>query len=356
MVSIFKRYLIKQVILATLVVMGMMLVLVLITTLMGEFQDMGRGDYNFLQAFYYVLLRLPHNLYQFAPMLILLGGIIGLGVLTSHQELMVIRSSGFSLRHIVTAVSYSALLLIMLIMLIGEGLAPQWDHKAAIRKQNAENNGQAMITTSGLWLHQGDNFFHIDHVIDKKHLEGVRRYQFNSQHELLASYYAKTMDLQKGKWLLREVVKTRFNAQQGTQSSHLAEETWNFALNPSLLSVGSIEAEEMSLPALAKFSRHLIENGLHAAPFELAYWQRLLQPLAILVMLFLAIPFVLASPRSSARGLRLFFGILCGFAFYVSNAFLGQLSIIFQLPSFLAAALPILLFAGIGYLLLLRVS
>ncbi len=355
MITIFNRYLIKQILISTSLVVSVMLGLIFFTTLLGEFQDIGRGDYSFTQAVIYVLLRLPHNLYLFSPMLILLGGIIGLGMLTTHQELMIIRSSGFSLRSLMRAIFYSACLLIIFLMLIGEALAPQLDHKAALRKQNAVNNGQAVATASGVWLHEGNNFFHVDRVMAHHHLEGITRYQFNTEHQLIATYHAKVMDFKNEKWLLQEVMKTEFLPQTGTQSSYASQASWDFTLNPSLLNVGMVAAEEMSLAHLWDFSQHLLDNGLQASPFQLAFWQRLLQPFAIIVMIFLALPFVLNAPRSTMLGLRLLFGVILGFIFYLANAFLGQLSVIFQFPPFLAAALPILLFSAVCYFILRRI-
>jgi lipopolysaccharide export system permease protein len=355
MVSLFNCYIIKHVLSSTAMVLAVMLALVFFTTLLGEFQDIGRGDYTFMQAVIYVALRLPHNLYLFCPMLILLGGIIGLGMLTSHQELMVIRSSGFSLQRIMIAILYSALLLIIIMMLLGEGLAPQLDHKAALRKQNAENNGQVVATASGVWLHEGNDFFHVDRVMPHKHLEGITRYQFDANHQLIAAYHAKSMDFQHDKWFLQDVVKTVFLPQVGTQSSYSPQDIWGFTLSPSLLNVGLVAPEEMSLSHLFTFSRHLVENGLQASQFQLAFWQRVLQPFAIIVMIFLALPFVLNVPRSTMLGLRLLLGVVVGFIFYLSNALLGQLSVIFQFPPFLAASLPIILFSCLCYGVLRRV-
>lgn len=346
--TIFNRYIMKHVLAATALVMAAMTALIFFTTFLGELQDIGKGDYTFIQAVIYVALRLPHNIYLFSPMLILLGGIIGLGVLTAHQELMVIRASGFSLRRIIKAMTYSALLLIILLMAIGEGIAPQLDHKAALRKQNARNSGEAAATVSGLWLHEGTDFFHVGRVIGQHHLEGVTRYQFNANHRLIASYHIKTMDFENGVWLLRDINKTLFLEPMGTRSTYIPQDKGDFTLNPHLLNLGIIEPEEMSLPHLLSFSRHLIENGLQASQFQLAFWQRVLQPLAILVMIFLAIPFVLNTSRSTVLGLRIVLGVVTGFIFYLANAFFGQLSIIFQFPAFLAAALPIVLFFVLG--------
>lgn len=352
--SILNRYIIKQVLGATFLVIAVMLVLSFLMTLLGEFQEIGRGEYHFTQAVMYVILRLPHIIYQFSPMLILLGGIIGLGMLTVHQELMIMRGAGFSLHALLKAMLYSALVLILMMLIVGEWLAPHLGHQATIRKQNAKNNGQAVVTTSGIWLHEGNDFFHIERVIGQRHVEGVTRYQFNPNHQLMAAYHAEIMNFHEGKWWLQHVKKTEFLPQMGTKSALLEQDTWDFTLNPSLLNLAAAVPDEMSLTHLFTFSRRLVNNGLQATQFQLAFWQRILQPLAIVVMLFLTIPFILTTPRSSVLGLRLLLGIIVGFIFYLLNAFLGQLSIILQLPPFLAAAMPILLFSAINYQILRR--
>ena len=37
---------------------------------------LGEGDYGFLQVVMHELLNLPHEIYQFFPMLVLLGGVM----------------------------------------------------------------------------------------------------------------------------------------------------------------------------------------------------------------------------------------------------------------------------------------
>src|SRR5690606_23325576 len=112
------------------------------------------------------------------------------------------------------------------------------------------------------------------------------------------------------------------------------------------------EPEEMPLTQLSGFMRHLTKNGVQATEFQFSFWKRILQPLTILVMLFLAVPFVFTAPRAVNLGWQMLLGIVTGFVFYILDSLLGQLSIVYQLPPFLAALFPILLFAGVGYLLL----
>lgn len=344
MISILDRYIAKTIIITSLFVTAVLMALNFFLNLLGEFRDIGTGDYGFSQALVHVFLNLPHDLYQFFPMLMLLGGVLGLGILSSHHELVVMRASGVSLLRIVRAVIIAAIVLVIAATIIGEGIGPRAVFLADKHKQSAENGGQAVATASGVWIHEGNNFLHVDRVMGHKHLEGVKRYEFDNQHRLLAAYYVKSLDFQDGQWQLHQLAKTTF-ANDHTYSEIVDKGTWNLTMNPSLLDVGLVEPKELSLVNLAKYSQHLAENGQNATRFEFEFWKRIFQPITTLVMVLLAIPFVFVAPRSVSMGKRILLGVIIGFVFYIMNAFLGQFSVVFQITPWVAAILPTLLFS-----------
>jgi lipopolysaccharide export system permease protein len=353
--NILDRYVAKTVILASAMVIFAVLGLAFFIDLLGELRDIGTGDYNFFQALIHVALTLPHDIYQFIPMLLLLGGVLGLGMLSAHHELVVMRTSGLSVKQVIHAVMMAAVVLIIASTLIGELLAPKGMYLADKRKNSAENSGQAVATASGVWIHEGNNFLHIDRVVARSHLEGVKRYEFDEQHHLLAAYYAKTLDFESGKWQFNDLVKTLFKDDE-TRSYQVLTGVWNLKMNPNLLSVGMVEPEQLSLPKLSTYSRYLVQNGLQANRFQFEFWKRLFQPLTTLVMILLAVPFVFGSPRSTTMGLRTLFAVMIGFTFYMFNAFLGQFSVVFQVSPFIAALFPTLIFALVGYGLMWKLN
>jgi lipopolysaccharide export system permease protein len=110
----------------------------------------------------------------------------------------------------------------------------------------------------------------------------------------------------------------------------------------------------MSLFKLTQVSRYLAQNGLQNREYMFNFWRRVFQPLAALVMVLLAIPFVLGALKHSALGLRMMLGLLIGFIFFIANSILAQLSVLYQIPTFFAALLPILLFAILAFVLINR--
>lgn len=350
MIKILGRYIAKTIMqatgLATLIITGVLLLI----SLLGELKDMGEGDYGISQVFLYVFLLLPNALYHFSPMLILVGTITGLSTLSTHRELTVMRASGVSIRRIIYSVFIAAFFMILAISLIGEGVAPHLSYTAEVRKENAQNGGQAVVTASGVWFHVDNNFIHIQHVVGRELLEGVTRYEFDDKHHLLAAYYAKRLSFENDQWQMYDGVKTTFYNER-TKSQSFPQAKWDLKSNTNLLNVGLVAPSEMSLHKLSKFSHYLEQNGLQASEYRFEFWERIFQPLASLVMILLAIPFVLGAPTAPMMGWRIVAGILMSFAFFISNAFLGELCIVYQFPAVLAAFLPPLIFAVFGVFL-----
>lgn len=350
MFIILKRYIAKTVMVSTALVAAVIISVLFVITLLGELKDIGQGDYGVVQAFSYVLLRLPNDIYQFSPMLILIGSIVGLSILSAHRELAVMRASGFSIRKIISSTITVALLMVLMITLVGEWVAPHLNHSAEVHKENEQHAGQAVVTASGIWFHIGNNFIHVRQAIGRNLLEGVTRYQFDEQHRLKIAYYAKTMLNENGQWTMNNVEKTEF-FENRIRSQSLVNAPWDLKFNANLLNIGQVNPTEMTLPALLKFSRYLEKNGLQSSEYKYNFWQRVFQPLASLVMVFLALPFVLGAMSTTPLGWRIVVGILVGFGFFISNALLGQLCIVYQIPTAFAALLPLVLFVLIGIVL-----
>ena len=56
----------------------------------------GRGDYDLSHAALYVLYWIPRDVEIFVPMSALVGGLIGIGMLASNSELVVMQAAGLS--------------------------------------------------------------------------------------------------------------------------------------------------------------------------------------------------------------------------------------------------------------------
>jgi lipopolysaccharide export system permease protein len=352
--KLIDRYLATTIIHTTLIVLAMLIGVTIFISLIQEINDIGNGSYGFLAALEYVFLTLPQQVYSFFPMAMLVGVSMGLGLLANHSELTVLRASGVSLAKITWAVMKAAIFLLIIATIIGEWLGPITDHFAENQKTALTSKGQAIETSQGTWIRDGQNFLYINSITKNRHLQGISRYQFDKQGNLVEVSYAQNGDYQQGVWVMQNVVTSHISVKQVTTSSE-ASTKWQLSVKPKVLRISAVDPSEMSLKELVEYLSYLKQNNLNRDTYALAFWQRVLQPLATLIMVWLAIPFVFGSLRTISMGVRMMMGIMLGFTFYLLNEFFGPLSIVYRLSPFLAALIPMLLFAVGAYFLQRRV-
>ncbi len=113
------RYIARNVLGAILVVQVVLLGLDLVITYINDLGDV-EGDYGALQVLFYLVMRLPWRFYQYAPVGVLIGALIGLGGMASSNELTVMRAAGRSLGRILWGVMKPVILVIVVVLFIAE--------------------------------------------------------------------------------------------------------------------------------------------------------------------------------------------------------------------------------------------
>jgi lipopolysaccharide export system permease protein len=353
--KIIDRYIGKTILNSTLLVSVLFIGISIFITLIRQLDDLGTGSYGLLAVINYVFLDLPQQVYVVFPIISLVGTMFGLSMLANHNELTILRASGFSLNQIVSAVLKTSLVLLMLATLIGEWLAPITKNMAANYKEFLTSNGQSLTTREGTWMRDGENFLYIRLIVNNTHLEGVTRYQFDKEHRLTEVSYAKNGVYRHHQWTMQDVVSSQISSQQVT-SERMPTASWKLSIDPKLLRIAVVDPDAMSLPQLYSYLSYLKINNLNTDEYALPFWQRIFRPMATLVMMLLAIPFVFGSLRTVTISLRLVIGIMVGFLFSLTNQFFGPISVVYQWPPFLAALLPTLIFTVAAYWLLRRVN
>lgn len=353
--GIIQRYLITAIIKATLAVFLIALAVDLFVEFANEIRNVGEGHYGLAQALLYVPMTVPADIYSLFPMIGLLGVLIGLGSLSSSNELIVMRASGLSVLNIMLAVFMSAVMIGIIALLLGEVLSPKLSATAKNFKQFAITGNQAVETSNGVWMHVGDDFFNIAHVIERAHWLGVTRYHFDHHNKLLTEDWAESVQYQKNQWVATSINETVL-FDDHTQSVQLASQVWPIALTPTVLAYGFDDTQQMSLSKLHSFIHYRDQAKLPPNRYLLDFWQRIFQPVAMLVMMMLAVPFVFVSARSGNIGVRILVGVMVSMSFYLISQFMGQFSIVYRVPAWLGAFLPIAIFFALGAWLLRRVK
>ena len=165
-------------------------------------------------------------------------------------------------------------------------------------------------------------------------------------------------------WRLQDVERTDFTlaqAERGGETLRAAYRTlpgidWESELTPELLAVLTLDPDRMSAYALWNYVAHLKANGQNANRYEVALWKKIIYPLAIVVMLMLALPFGYIQARAGSVGLKLFTGIMIGVAFYFFNGLMSNLGLLNTWPPWVAVSIPSLVAFILALVMLARVG
>lgn len=346
-------YIAKTILLAIGFVTLMLIGLQVFVLFVSQLDELGRGDYDALQAIAFVLLKTPNEVYLFFPMASLLGCLIGLGILANNRELIVMQAAGKSIGQITLAVLKASVIVVVLVTLLGETLVPYLSNYANDLKMQAISEGRALRTEQGVWLREGNDFINIGQVQTSHVLHHVNQFRFDEKHRLNLARKIGLIRYQNGSWQAEDVAETVFDG-QNTKALHYEKMTWDVPLNASVLHVGGREPDEMTLLNLHQYLQIQKKNHQNIRNHQLLYWQRLFQPFSTIVMMILAIPFIFGPLRTTTIGSKLLVGAAVGFSFHIINRVFDPITQVYQWPPEIAAFGPTLLFAMFGLYLMKR--
>ena len=343
-----RRYLATEIIVATALVFAALLMLFSFFDLVEQIKDLGRGAYNMRRILIHVLLSLPDHIYQLFPVAALIGTLFALAQLVAGSEYTVMRTSGVSTARFVGMLATIGFLFAALTFVIGEFIAPPAEQLAQRVRSQAITGLVAQEFRSGLWIRDDRVFINVVEVLPDSTLRGVRIYEFDPEYRLQSISYAQRGAFQSDRrWLLQDVIQTRFEDMK--TSVHEIEETrWQSVLEPDLINLLLVKPEQMSAWRLYTYTQHLKENRQKALRYEIALWTKLTYPLAVLVMMVLALPFAHFHSRQAGVGAKIFAGIMLGIGYYFLTRLFSHLGLLNDWPPAAAAIMPMTTFLAIA--------
>ncbi len=349
------RYIVSSVASAILLILSIVLMLDLVFAFIAEMEDL-RMNYQLEQVFYYLLATLPRRVYDYLPLAVFMGCLVGLGTLGKNSELVVLRAAGVSTLRIFYAAFKPALLVIAIGIGVGEYVAPYSEKIAQSGKAIAQGAARNVGAANGLWHREGDAFFHFNAVEPNGALHGIQISYFDNEDQLISSVFAERAIFQRGHWILENVNETIFDSPQRIEAHAYKSYPLDINLSPNLLSVLMVKPENLSVQGLRHYVRYLEGQNLNASEYVMAFWKKLLQPLATATLVLVAISFVFGPLRSVTMGFRIFCGLVVGLVFKYTQDLLGPSSLVFGFDPVFATLIPILACLALGLYLLRRAS
>jgi len=340
------HYIAKTILSYTLVVMVVWLSIYSFFNFLSELNSVGTLNYSIFEAIKYILLRIPEVAYDQAPVLILLGCILGIGHLASTGQLLILRVSGLSILKITWITIKNAMAFLIILILIGETFAP-------VLIQFAENErsralGQSTISggQDGFWIRDGDNFINVENNIDGNLFSGITVIEVNKNKEISRLVNSESGIFDGESLSLNETDIFSIN-RDGNFEQITIKDRNNYnkkvAFDQELISSLEKEPEDLSIITIIKQIRFLKENKLRFGVFQIELYSRLVQPISLIAMILLAMIFIFESNRDITLGRKIFLGVALGLSFELISRLGGAISLSLEFSPFLSSFVPSLL-------------
>jgi len=296
---------------------------------------------------YYAALRTPAEVVLMLPLAVLLGTMTAMHSMARNLEITTVRCAGVSLPRILVYLLPVALALAALQFALAERVLPQAENTLKAWWSESAPSGES---GNRLWAHTDRGPVSIDSVSpDGTRLRGLRLYVRNAAGLVESRLAAGDARWDGQVWRLDRVSELRI-ADGRLQQLREPTRVWETNLRPD-----DVLRLDVARPRLSSTMLADVIAGSRVGTQPLSYYRTVLYrsftaPLAVLVMLLLALPTACSQPRGRAGSREMLYGLGLGLAFLLCDGMIAALGTSGRLPPLTTALAAPLLFGAIGLL------
>jgi len=339
-INILDRYIARTVLAYTAMVLGVLVTLASMFTFIGQQDDIGTGSYDVGSAFSFTLLSLPQQIFEGLPIAALIGAILGLGALARDSELTVMRAAGVSIARLGVSAALAGLVVMVVMAVLGEYVAPQADQYARQLKIFSKFSEFNAAGSRSSWAKDGVNLVNIQQQTAGNMFGGVYLFELDENKMLVRVVRADRATHQGGRsWRFDNYAETRFTDGRA-EATREATRDVDAEINQDFVGLAVISPGALPVRGLVAYVRHLKANGLESGAYEVALWARIARTVSAVLVCVLAVPFAFGPLRSSGAGARTVTGILLGVLYFLVNRTLENSAQVYGIDPLVAAWAP----------------
>ena len=282
-----------------------------------------------------MLLALPTMLYQLAPMMLLIGILLGLAALSQNLELVAMMAGGISRRRIAASVIGFSTAFAVVMFAWGELVVPD---TARLGEQVRQLHEGVVQDDAQFWLRDGNQFVNYRGVSEEGQMRFVKVFEFDDSGQLKKAITADSAQFEEGsekQVLLLDVVERELVEGTLATVNHGRIQT-ELDIDRQTVELLGKNTSQMSIWQLLKQADFLEVAGQETRVYELEFWNRIILPLSIIAMVAIIIPFGFRTVRHT--GFQALLGLVIGLAYIAVQQSAGYIVLLNGLSPLYGAA------------------
>ncbi len=291
-------------------------------------------------------LNLPKMLLEILPFCFFFSGMLWVLKLSSTKELIVMRTTGLTIRKIIYPIFLASIILGLFFVLVFSSLISATQKK--ILSIEADVLGKPinsiLVTNSGFWVKQGNiNGYDMIYAksLDSKTMQfnDVIVFNFNKEYEIKKKIKAENSELYESYWLLKntEIIN---NIGEVSVKSEIKIPT---SITKSQIKEGFSSPDSLSLWSLIPFIKMFESAGFSAKKHRYHLYKLFSFPFLLAAMSLLGVSFNLNNFARKKTNLLFLIGIITGFFIFYITKIINALSLAGKMPLLFGSMLPIIL-------------
>ncbi len=361
------RYIAKTVARYGWLILFALTALFFIFDLLAESNEVGVLAYSLRKAALFALLQIPAHAYDAMPIAVVAGAIVGLASLANNSEITVLRAASLAPKTLLKILFVTGIPFVVFTLVLGEWVQPLASQKAEVLRATALGYRIGGDLKTGIWLRDaqidgGVHYLNLPVVSADGTAPSLTIYQFDADMRLRSRLLASTGQFVQSEapnvpyWLFDQAQRETFDVRtaQRAKLETIIGWQWTSTVSPNALLGMQKSPERVGIASLLETVVFQQKNEVDSRKSLSILLRRMLHPLALWVMLAMAMPFAYLRARGGAVAARVFAGVLMGMGFHSGNRLFEFMSLVQGWPVWLTAQLPLWIGLSLAMLLFWR--
>ncbi len=346
-------YILRRFLLYFALIMGVFIFLFEVFTFFELLDDIARHRVAFLTVIDYFRYLTPYLAYNLAPLAALIAVLVTLGIMSKSNEIVAIKASGISLHRLIVPLLVVGIALAAVMLVMDETYLPYANQRQDSLRNQIKGRPPQTYTRPQRWIfgenskvYNYDLFSPLQNLFGGLSVVEIDPATFNVRRRIFATR-AQWSPSQKN-WLLESGWVRDFSNGTITRFDQFNVMTFpELTEPPEYFNREVRQAFQMNWPELNRYIEGLRRAGFDVAGLTVQWHVKIAYPLIAPISMLLAIPFAfLVGSRGAIGGVAI--GVAIGIGYWSIARLMEAMGGVGQLPPFLAAWSPDLIFFFLG--------